>query len=110
VGEGEDLAAPGQECPLLTWSTRLKSFENAPHSDQFRLTADNHLSIRTREGIRFRQRRFEVWAPNDPNFSAEIHAEAADAPADGARDPERQPDGIDPSVGGGGASENRAMA
>lgn len=59
----EDLAAPDQEYPLLTWSSQLRNLQKKRDSDQYDVTIDEDLTVRTNPKIGFRQRRFEVWGP-----------------------------------------------
>jgi hypothetical protein len=62
VGEGDVLAEPGQEYPLVTWRSRLKSFardENDP--DRFAAQPEETMTARIAEGLTFRPRRWEIF-------------------------------------------------
>jgi hypothetical protein len=62
VGEGDELAAPDQEYPILEWRSRLKSFAKGKDDpDRFVFEPEESMTVRTAAGIGFRRRRWELW-------------------------------------------------
>ena len=62
-GEGEELAAPDQEYPILEWRSAMKSFATHPDEpDRFRAQPNDTFTLRAAVGIGFKPRRWELWA------------------------------------------------
>jgi hypothetical protein len=64
IGETDDLAAPDQEYPIFTWSSKLKSHRKADGGG-FELELDEEMTARFNERVRFQRNSFEVWGSKE---------------------------------------------
>lgn len=60
VGESDDLAAEGNEYPILSWKSRIKSI-NKSETGEYMLSFDEKLTVRLGSEIQFQPESFEVW-------------------------------------------------
>jgi hypothetical protein len=59
VGDSDELAAPRQEYPMLTWRSRLVKWAAA--GDSYDAAPEEIMTPRIADALQFRRDRFEVW-------------------------------------------------
>jgi hypothetical protein len=64
-GEGEQLAAPGQDYPMLLWRSTTRGLPTPPDEDP-RVQFVESYTARLAEGIGFAPNRIEVWGSTAP--------------------------------------------
>jgi len=62
LGDSDDLAAKGNEYPIMSWKSTIKSAELLK-SGEYDFKFEETLTPRLGEGISFKRKRFEVWKP-----------------------------------------------
>ncbi len=62
LGDSDDLAAKGEEYPIMSCRSTIKSAERLK-SGEYDLKFEETFTPRLGEGISFRRKRFEVWRP-----------------------------------------------
>lgn len=62
LGDSDDLAAKGNEYPIMSWRSTIKSVE-VSESGEYVVRFDESLTARLGDGISFQQKSFEVWKP-----------------------------------------------
>jgi hypothetical protein len=88
VGDGDDLAPPDQEYPLLSWQSCLKSFtvdESDP--DRYVSQPEETMTARLGAGLSFRPRRWEIWGPSASGATEGRSEDVSEIADDGGNDP-----------------------
>src|SRR5262249_39089592 len=62
-GDGDQLAAPGNEYPFMRWGTGIKKCE-FDENGELQIQVDEKLTAELSEGISFSLGSFEVWKPH----------------------------------------------
>jgi hypothetical protein len=62
LGKGDELAAPGQEYPILNWRSSIKRATKAP-TGEISLSPEEQLTARLAEGITLKPSSSELWGP-----------------------------------------------
>lgn len=62
LGDSDNLAAKGNEYPILSWKSTIKSAELLK-SGEYDFKFEEKLTPKLGEGIKFKRKRFEVWKP-----------------------------------------------
>lgn len=62
VGESNDLAAEGNEYPILSWRSRVKSIKKK-ETGEYSISFDEKMTVRIGNNIQFQPESFEVWRP-----------------------------------------------
>lgn len=80
LGEAEDMAAPDQAYPVITWRSRLKEFRREPDG-RYTVTPEETMTMKFSDALRYRRDRFEIWGPEGvPAVPGEFQVE--DNPAE----------------------------
>lgn len=58
--ETNDLAAEGQDYPMLEWKTKIKSVK-IDEAGNYKVDLNEEFTVRLAEGVSFRPERYEVW-------------------------------------------------
>lgn len=62
VGESDDLAAEGNEYPILYWKSKIKSIKQNK-TGEYTVSFDEKMTPRLSSEIQFQPQSFEVWQP-----------------------------------------------
>jgi hypothetical protein len=62
LGDSDNLAAKGNEYPILSWKSTIKSAKLLS-SGEYDFKFEDKLTPKLGEGISFKRKRFEVWKP-----------------------------------------------
>ncbi|MDP8928190.1 MAG: hypothetical protein M3O70_06330 [Actinomycetota bacterium] len=80
IGDGDRLAAPGREYPVMEWKSNIACFDIAETGSP-RVSFKEHLTVRTAEGISFQLRSIELYGrgrQGTETEQGEIRVEARD--------------------------------
>jgi hypothetical protein len=83
LGEGDDLAPPARQYPILDWRARTATYKR---NDDGTVTTspEETMTVRFAEGFAFRRRRYEVWGPAGVRRIREDDAPADDPASESA--------------------------
>jgi hypothetical protein len=62
LGQGDELAAPGHEYPILRWRSSIKSATRAA-TGEISLTPDDQFTAQIADGISLKPGSYELWGP-----------------------------------------------
>lgn len=62
LGKGDELAAPGQEYPILNWRSTIKRATKAA-TGEINLSPEDQFTARLAEGISLKPGSYELWGP-----------------------------------------------